>query len=175
MAKYTGDKNKLKEKFEKKYKNISPEYQKKINKFDRKIVTAEEIANKYYGKTKTNKSFDQIVEDLMDEYFSFKGSILNSFRELKTRTFEENVERAMQLRVKGRMYEFMKVNGEEMYEYNGKLRTLLGWEKQYLLGKIDNITFNKIIKGWQDNNPEYDNLSYKKHESRQAIVDEYTE
>ena len=175
MAKYKGDKNKLKQKFVEKYTDIEPDFKRKLDKFDRKFLIAEKIASKYYGKTKTNKSFDQIVEDLMEEFYSFRGSILNSFREVKTRTFEENVKRAMQLRVKGRMYEFMKVNGSETFEYNGKIRTLEGWQKQYLLGKISQKEFNSIIKEWEDNNPDYDNASYSKQASRQATINSRTE
>ena len=175
MLKYTGNQEQLKKKFSERYINIEPDYKKKLNQFDRKLRTAEKVASFYYGTAKTNKTFNQIVEDLMEEFYSFKGSILRSFRELKTRSFEENVKRAMQLRVKGRMYEFMLANGQETFEYNGVVRTLESWEKQFLTGKITQQVFNSIIKEWEDKNPLYDNASYKKHESREATINDRTE
>ena len=170
MAKYKGNKNKLKEKFENKYVNIEPDFKRKLDRFDKKMLIAEKIADKYYGNSKTNKTFDQIVEDLLEEFYSYRGSILNSFREVKTRTFEENVKRAMQLRVKGRMYEFMEKNGSETFEFNGQIKTLEGWEKQFLLGRITQEQFNSIIKEWEDNNPQYDNASYSKQATRDATI-----
>ena len=175
MKKYTGDEDRLFQRFKERYKDISPEYQRKLNNFKKNLSKSEIVASVIYGTSRTNKSFNQIVEDLMDEHYSFAGSTLKSFRNVKTRTLEQNVERALQLRVKGRLSEFMKVHGEEFYEYNGETRTLLGWQKQYLLGNIDNSELNKIIKGYQDNNPEYDATSYSKHASRQAIIDERTD
>lgn len=170
MARFLNEKNEMLENIISRYENPTREFQRKINKFDKIWDRAEMIADYFFSSSKTNKTINDIVKDLVDEFYSYKGSILKSYRNLKTRTFEENIERAKQLRVKGRLKDFLEKHGKETFEYDGKERTLDGWVKQFLENKISSKTLFEIIKAWQDTNPDYDASMYRKSDSASSIL-----
>ena len=172
MAIYLDAKQKMFEKLEKKYLNPTKDYERKLNRFDKLWDRAELIADYLFSSSMTNKSTEEIVNDLIEEMFSYKGSILKSFRNLKTRTFGENVERAKQLRIKGRLKEFLKKHGNETFEYDGKEKTLNKWVEYFLDNKISTKELFDIIKSWQDKNPDYDAAMYRKSDSSTAILND---
>ena len=170
MPRYEEEKQKLFQDLSSRYANPTKEYERKLSRYDKIWDRAELIADYFFSNSKTNKSTQEIVKDLVEEFYSYKGSILKSFRNLKTRTFGENVERAKQLRVKGRLKEFLKAHGTETFEYNGKTKTLEQWVKYYLDNKISTKELFDIIKWWQDTNPDYDANMYRKSDSSSAIL-----
>ena len=172
MPKYLEEKEKFFEDITSRYKNPSKEYERKLNRYDKIWDRAELIADYFFSDVKTNKEKPEIIKDLVNEFYTYKGSILQSYRNLKTRTFGENVERAKQLRVKGRLKEFLKVHGNEIFEYNGKEKTIQGWVKYYLENKITTKELFGIIKSWQDTNPDYDASMYRKSDSSTAILND---
>lgn len=164
-------KEELRKEISDRYINPTREYERKIQRFDDLYDRATRIAE-YIYKVKTNQTLEEIRADLMREFYSFKGSILKSFRNLKTRTFEENVERAKQLRVKHRLKDFLNKWGHDEFTYDGDTHTIQNWVKMYLDGKIDSEKLFEIIKAYQDLNPDYDPSVYKgrNHDSSQAIL-----
>ena len=164
-------KEELRTEFIERYKNTTKEYERKLQRFDILYERASRIAEYLFGG-ETNKSKEQIQADLMREFYAYKGSILKSFRNLKTRTFEENVERAKQLRVKHRLKEFLNKWGTEEFSYNGETKSIERWVKDFLENKISSEKLFEIIKAYQNQNPEYDVSQYRKSDSAQSILND---
>lgn len=164
-------KEELRKEIIERYKNPTRDYERKVKRFDNLYERASRIAE-YFFKSNTNKTLEEIQADLMREFYSYKGSILKSFRNLKTRTFEENVERAKQLRVKHRLKEFLNKWGIEEFTYGGETKSLEKWVKDYLDGKISDTKLFEVIKAFQNVNPDYDNSQYRKSDSSQAILND---
>ena len=136
-------KEELRKEFIERYKNPTRDYERKIQRFDTLYDRASRIAEYFFGKeNQTNKTLEDIQADLMREFYSYKGSILKSFRNLKTRTFEQNVERAKQLRVKHRLKEFLRKWGTEEFTYNGETKSIERWVKDFLDNKIKSAIWN---------------------------------
>lgn len=163
MARFEKEKELFFEEVKTRYKTIKPEFQKKLNRYDKIWEKAERIAEQEYSKKMTNKTMSQIVRDFVDEFYSYQGSILKSFRNLKTRTFEENLARAKELRVKGRLKQFLNDFGNETftfdYEFNGKSiqeeLTLRKWIDRYLDHRITKEELWQIIDNFKESNDFY--------------------
>lgn len=180
MPKFLKEKELFFEELKLRYKVIKPEFQRKINRYDKIWDKAEMIAERVYNEVKTNKTLSQITREFVEEFYSYQGSILKSFRNLKTRTFEENFERAKELRIKERLKTFLKDFGEETfefeYEYNGKIikedLELNFWIKRYLDHKISKNQLFDIIKEFKETNKDYLIEFYASSESSGAIQSE---
>ena len=169
MAKF--NKEKLFEELNSKYKQNDVDYLNKLKRFDSVVKRAKTIVDLIYGDRKTNVSKTTIQKQLIEEYYQYQGSIIKSFRNVKTRTIDESFERAKQLRTKDRFEVFIKMFGEETYHYNGKEKTLKGWENQYMNGKISAQEFYLIIEAWKIINEDIMNEYYRAHDINQAITD----
>lgn len=174
MARFEKEKQETYEYVKNKYKNIDVSYEKKLKRFNKMWDRAEEIARYFYFETSTNKNMGEIVSDLVSEFYERKnrGSILEVYRDVKSRSFEENVMRATKLRVKGRLKEFLDDFGEETYEYNGKERTLNQWVNQYLKGNISSQELFNIIDFWKDGNEPYMLEFYRKNDIDADIIEQ---
>ena len=171
MPKFLKEHDEMFKELNERYVNPKKDYVKKLQRFD-KIWEKAEILSDYFVSDNVNKSTEEIVKDLVEEFYSYHGSILKSFRNLKSRSFEENVERALELRTKNRFKEFLKVHGEETFDYNGEERTLSKWMEQFLKRKITDTELYEIFREWQDSNPEYDASNYRKSDSAQSILND---
>ena len=174
MARFESAKKELYEELKTKYINPSEDYEKKLKRYNKIWERGEEIAKYFYFNTSTNKSMPEIVSGLVNEFYSFKGrgSILSSYRDLSSRSFEENIQRAIKLRVKGRLKEFLNDFGSELYTFNGKTKTLNQWVNQYIKGNLDaNVLFN-IIELWKAGNTPYMEEFYRKSESADDIIEQ---
>ena len=80
MARFEKEKELFFEEVKTRYKVIKPEFQKKLNRYDKVWEKAEKIAEQEYSKKMTNKTMSQIVRDFVDEFYSYQGSILKSQR-----------------------------------------------------------------------------------------------
>ena len=172
MSKYLKTKKDIYRNLNEKYVNPDKEYARKLKNFNKIWDRAERIVEFTYEKQMTNKTTEQIIVDLVNEYYSYKGSVLKSFREIKSRSFEENVERAERLRAKGRLKDFLQKYGEDTFEFNGKTKTLNNWLNAFINGKITNEQLNQIIKDYENLNPEYDVSNYRKSDGSQAILND---
>lgn len=142
------------------YKNIDDEYLKKLKRYDKVVKRAEVVADLLTGNTNINKSKDELIRMLVDEYYSYQGSILQSFKNYKSKTVEQNFERAKELRVKDRFANFLSLFGEEKYTKDGKTKTLNEWMNEYLKGHISSKDLYFIFEWWQAINYEYMNEFY---------------
>lgn len=177
MPKYSDIKEKLFKELKEKYVNPNDKFSEKLSKFEKIWEKAEKIVNSTYEKQNTNKEFSEIVKDYVKEFYSYNASILRYFRNYKDKSFSENLSKAEKMRTKHRLEEFMKIYKNEKYEFNGKNRSLQNWQSLYLKGEIDDKTFYEIIKGYQNQNPNYDVANYRKNNdaSRESTIRDRTE
>ena len=177
MKKYSEDKEKLRRELSEKYKNPKKEFIEKLQKFDKTWSKAEKIVALTYNDMKTNKQEVEIVKQYVKEFYSYDASIIRYFKVYKDKTIKENLSKAEKIRTKHRFDEFMKVHKNEKYEFNGKTKTLGGWLKDYMSGKIDDKAFFAIIDGWEHQNPDYDFANYSKSNgaSRDSTINDLTD
>ena len=152
-----------------KYKNTNSEYAKKLARFE-KIYDRAEIITKILYHENRDIGREEFKKELLDEFFSYKRSILKSFRNYKRYSEEENVQKALRSGFKARLFEFRKKHGTEVYEYDGKNRSLETWLKLFI-SQEEKISIEKmkdIVKFWQTKNPDYDAKQYRKSDSSVA-------
>lgn len=181
MPKYFKDKEELFKHFSEKYDTPNKSFKNKLNRYDAIWDRAELIADVIF-KGSTNISKGQIVQNLVKESFEYKGSVVSSFRNLKGKTLEQNVERAIRLSTVRRLDEFIKKysftkSGKETKRYKykifGQKLTLEQWSKQYLQNKISTDQFLKIIDFYQTKIPKYDAKNYRKSDNSDATLRKY--
>lgn len=175
-------KNDLFKHYNEKYGSKSKQFVNKLNKFDDVWDRANLVADILFSGN-TNKSREKIVEDLVREYFDYKGSVLKSFRNISSRTLEENVERAIRLSTVRRLQEFIdkysfdkKGNPYKLkykYSFDGKKLSLNQWAKRYLQNKISTVKFLEIIQFYQTKIPKYDVKNYRKSDSSTSTLRKY--
>ena len=170
MAKF--DKKKLYEELSTRYNNPDENYQKKLKKYNRIVNRAKVLSNLIYDKKTSSSTKNDLLKMLIDEYYSYQGSILKSFRNLKSRSVEENFERAKQLRTKDRFSNFLELFGEQEYTYNNKTKTLNEWMKEYLKGNISSKDLYFIYQWWQALNSDYMNEFYKQLETNRIYAEQ---
>ena len=136
------NKEELRLKYTEKYKNTESEYQRKLNRFD-KIYERAEILAKYLYKENNVKGRQEFLEEYLDEFFSYQRSVLKSFRNYKRYSEYENVQKALRSGFKARLYEFRKKHGEEIYEFDGKFRSLNTWLRLYV-SQEEEISLEKM-------------------------------
>ena len=170
MSKF--DKKKLFKELSERYKDKDEEYLKKLKKYDKVVDRAKVIVNLLYGKSATNTTKSEQIRMLVDEYYSYHGSILKSFRNYKTKTPEENFERAKQIRVKDRFKNFLDLFGEQTYTFKGNERNLNEWMKEYLKGNITSKDLYFIYQWWQAINSDFMNEFYKNLEMNQIFSEQ---
>lgn len=181
MPKYFKDKDELFKNLSEKYDTPNKQFKNKLNRYDAVWDRAELFADVLF-KGSTNLTKGQIVQNLVKESYEYKSSIVSSFRNLKGKSLEQNVERAIRLSTVRRLEKFIKKysftkSGKETKRYKykifGQKLTLEQWSKQYLQNKISTDQFLKIINFYQAEIPKYDARNYRKSDSSSATLKKY--
>ena len=166
------NKKKLFNELNSKYKENDVEYLKKLKRYDKVVKRAKVLVDLIYGDRKINVSKAEVTKQFVEEYYSYHGSILGSFRNYKSRTIEENFERAKQLRTRDRFKNFLELFGEQTFKFNDEEKTLNEWMKEYLKGHISSKDFYWIVQWWQGINVDYMNEFYRKLDANQIISEQ---
>lgn len=167
MARF--NKKELFEELNLKYRDNDIEYLKKLKRYDKVVKRAKVLVDLIYGNRKTNIPKVEIQKQFVEEYYNYHGSILKSFRNVKSRTIEENFERAKQLRTRDRFSKFLELFGDQNYTYNGETKTLNEWMKEYLKGHISAKDFYWIAEWWQALHVDYMEEFYRKMDANADI------
>ena len=166
------NKKKLFQELSSRYKENDIEYLKKLKRYDKVVKRAKVLVDLLYGDRKMNVSKTEAMKNLVEEYYSYHGSIIGSFRNYKSRTIEENFERAKELRTRDRFKNFLDLFGGEKFEFKGEEKTLNEWMKEYLKGHITSKDFYWIVQLWQAVNVDYKNEFYRKLDANQIISEQ---
>lgn len=168
------NKKKLFEELSSRYKETDIEYIKKLKRYDKVVQRAKVIVDLIYGDRKMNVSKNEAIKTFVEEYYTYHGSIISSFRNYKSRSVEENFERAKQLRTRDRFKNFLDLFGEQKFTFNEEEKTLNEWMKEYLKGHISSKDFYWIVQWWQGINVDYMNEFYRKLDANAIISEQFS-
>ena len=147
----------------------------RIQAFERAWKTASKVVRKKVGFIKKGQNISQDISVLVKESAFYKSSVIDNLVDNAEKYSKEDIDKAEKITYTERTKEFFNKHGNEKYTYNNETKTLNEWLEDYKNGllnensKLNLEIMNKIIKDWQNQNPEYDSSVYKGRAKRRKF------